>query len=567
MGKSLTAYHAGKVLVLESVIENLPIGIALFEMSGKPLLYNKKFREIHGLSADTMGQAEDFSNMAEKGLLDEMKEQPEDFLNRLMTSLAAGRDFVDELEIGDRVIAIHDVALDENHILATHQDVTSRVTAERRVAHLAHHDALTDLPNRASFARELANTVSQAEATRSRFAVLSVDLDRFKDINDIFGHGIGDSLLCEVGQRLKQAAEKSFLARLGGDEFTLISHETAQPEGAAALAERLFSAVAGEVIIEGRVVMANLSIGVAVYPDDGREVATLLNNADAALYRAKADGRGVIRFYEPEMDHRIHDQRRLQQDMRVALSRNEFSLCYQPQATIDGEITGFEALVRWCHAKRGLIMPTEFIPLAEQTGQIIEIGEWILREACREAASWDRPLQIAVNLSPVQFRHGDLALLVHQILLDTGLPPSRLELEITESVLIDDFSRAIGILRRLKAMGVKIAMDDFGTGYSSLSYLQAFPFDKLKIDRSFVSDLENNHQAQEIVRAVIGLGRGLSLPIVAEGVETAHQLAFLAEEHCFGVQGYFVGRPEEILDYAAVTGAKPRPAAKKHAGG
>ena len=566
MAKPSTTAGSNRFEILESVIENLPIGIALFEMSGKTLLYNKKFRELHSLT-DAMAEAERFDTMVDEGLMDAVREDPREFLNRVLSSLAAGRDFVDEVEIGDSVIAIHAVPLDKDHMLAVHQDVTSRVTAERRVAHLAHHDALTDLPNRASFAAELASTVSQAEATRSRFAVLSLDLDRFKDINDIFGHGIGDGLLCEVAHRLKQAADKSFLARLGGDEFTLICHETAQPEGAAALAERLFAAVAGEVIIEGRVVMANLSIGVAVYPDDGREVATLLNNADAALYRAKADGRGVIRFYEPEMDHKIRDQRLLQQDMRVALSRNEFSLCYQPQATVDGEITGFEALVRWDHAERGVIMPTDFISLAEQTGLIIEIGEWILREACREAASWNRPLSIAVNLSPVQFRHGDLALLVHQILLDTGLPPSRLELEITEGVLIDDFSRAIGILRRLKAMGVRIAMDDFGTGYSSLSYLQAFPFDKLKIDRSFVSNLENNHQAQEIVRAVIGLGRGLSLPIVAEGVETAHQLAFLTNEHCFGVQGYFVGKPEQIIDYAAVTGAKPRPVAKKRGRG
>jgi diguanylate cyclase (GGDEF)-like protein len=564
MPKPSPAAGASRLEIFESVIEHLPIGIALFEMSGKTLLYNKKFRELHSLT-DAMAEAERFDTMVDEGLMDALKEEPHEFLNRVLSSLNAGRDFVDEVEIGNSIIAIHAVPLDRDHMLAVHQDVTSRVTAERRVAHLAHHDVLTDLPNRASFAAELATTVSQAEATHGRFAVLSLDLDRFKDINDIFGHGVGDGLLCEVARRLKQAADKSFLARLGGDEFTLICHEAAQPEGAAALAERLFAAVADEMVIDGRVVMANLSIGVAVYPDDGREVATLLNNADAALYRAKADGRGLVRFYEPEMDHKIRDQRLLQQDMRLALGRGEFSLCYQPQATVDGDVTGFEALVRWHHRERGLMMPSDFIPLAEQTGLIIEIGEWILREACREAASWDKPLQIAVNLSPVQFRHGDLALLVHQILIDSGLPPSRLELEITESVLIDDFTRAIGILRRLKAMGVHIAMDDFGTGYSSLSYLQAFPFDKLKIDRSFVSKLESSHQAQEIVRAVIGLGRGLSLPIVAEGVETADQLAFLADEHCFGVQGYFVGKPEEIAGYSAVTGGVPPRVAGKRA--
>jgi EAL domain-containing protein (putative c-di-GMP-specific phosphodiesterase class I) len=279
-----------------------------------------------------------------------------------------------------------------------------------------------------------------------------------------------------------------------------------------------------------------------------------LANADAALYRAKQEGRGTIRFFESDMDKRLRERRALQHDLRSAVENGELTLHYQPQALIGGEIVGFEALLRWHHPSRGNVPPNVFIPLAEESGLIITIGEWVLREACREAASWPRPLHIAVNLSPIQFRHGDLAGLVHSILLDTGLSPGRLELEITEGVLIGDFSRAVSILRRLKTVGVRIAMDDFGAGYSSLSYLQSFPFDTIKIDRAFISNVDCNPQSAAIVRAVIGLARGLSVPVVAEGVETRDQLAFLAREACDEVQGYLVGRPAPIETYAEIVG-------------
>ena len=284
------------------------------------------------------------------------------------------------------------------------------------------------------------------------------------------------------------------------------------------------------------------------------DAKALVCNADAALYRAKAEGRGTIRFFEASMDERLRQRRALQHDLRSALERRELSLHYQPQARIDGETTGFEALLRWHHRSRGSVPPSTFIPLAEESGVIIPISEWVLREACREAASWAKPLQIAVNLSPVQFQHGDLPSLVHSILLETGLAPQRLELEITESVLINDLNRAVAMLRRLKMLGVHIAMDDFGTGYSSLSYLQAFPFDKIKIDRSFISNLERNPQSVTIVRAVIGLARGLKVPVVAEGVETTDQRAFLADEACDALQGYLIGRPRPIDDYAELLG-------------
>ena len=270
----------------------------------------------------------------------------------------------------------------------------------------------------------------------------------------------------------------------------------------------------------------------------------------------KSEARGSIRFFEPDMDKQLREKRALQHDLRSAIANNELELYYQPQAHIDGEITGFEALVRWHHPRQGMVPPSTFIPLAEESGIIIALGEWVLRTACREAASWPRPLQIAINLSPVQFQHGDLAKLVHSILLETGLSPGRLELEITEGVLIGDFSRALSILRRLKNLGVRIAMDDFGTGYSSLSYLQSFPFDKIKIDQSFIANLTNNPQSAAIIRAVIGLGHGLELPVVAEGVETQEQLVFLAKSSCSGIQGYFIGRPQPIAHYAEVVGRR-----------
>ena len=302
---------------------------------------------------------------------------------------------------------------------------------------------------------------------------------------------------------------------------------------------------------------AGLTVGIALYPNDGADAATLVANADAALYRAKSEARGSIRFFELSMDKQLRDKRVLQQDLRSAILNDELMLNYQPQAHIDGDITGFEALACWHHPRHGLVPPATFIPLAEENGMIVALGEWIMRAACREAASWPRPLNIAVNLSPVQFQHGDLPNLVHQVLLETGLSPARLELEITEGVLIGDFNRAVAILRRLKNLGVRIAMDDFGTGYSSLSYLQSFPFDKIKIDQSFIANLNNSQQAATIIRAVIALGRGLDVPVAAEGVETAEQLKFLVSEHCSEIQGYFVGRPKPIMDYAELVGRKP----------
>jgi diguanylate cyclase (GGDEF)-like protein/PAS domain S-box-containing protein len=440
------------------------------------------------------------------------------------------------------------------YLLVMTEDVTEKLKAEAQIKHLAHHDPLTNLPNRASFNAHLAEAIDRAAATGGSFAALCIDLDRFKEINDVFGHSVGDGLLCQVSARMREIAGNALIARLGGDEFTIILQGSDQPESAAIFADRLLEAMSPEFEIEGQRLRAGLSIGIAVYPGDGIAAAALLSNADAALYRAKEDGRGTIRFFEAEMDKRLRERHAIQQDLQSAIARGELELHYQPQAAIGGGIIGFEALLRWHHPSRGLIPPMTFIPIAEESGLIVQIGEWVLREACREAATWPIQLRVAVNLSPVQFRHGDLPTLVHTILLETGLAADRLEFEITEGVLIADFTRAVSVLRRLKALGVRIAMDDFGTGYSSLSYLQSFPFDKIKIDQSFISDLEHNRQSAAIVRAVVSLAHGLGLPVIAEGVESSAQLEFLTRETVDEIQGYLLGRPYPIEHYAEAIG-------------
>jgi diguanylate cyclase (GGDEF)-like protein len=426
------------------------------------------------------------------------------------------------------------------------------------MAHMAYHDGLTDLPNRAAFLQALMQMIEACEGTGEEFAVLCLDLDGLKEVNDVFGHALGDKLLIEAARRLQDAARGGVVARLSGDEFGLII-DGKQPDAGMALARKLGDALAQEFQIDGRSVRAGVTTGISVFPHDGTDGASLLANAGAALFRAKQKSRGTIGLYQPEMDQQIRDRRVLHQDLSKAIKNGELSLAFQPQSiagktVADSEVIGFEALARWQHPVRGQVSPAEFIPIAEESTLIVEMGEWILREACREAASWPKPLQVAVNLSPAQFAHGDVVGLVHSILLETGLAPGRLELEITEGVLIEDFDRGLALLRRLKALGVRISMDDFGSGYSSLSYLQAFPFDKIKIDRAFVVNLGRNPQSAAIIRAVIGLGHGLEMSIIAEGVETIEQLGFLANEGCDGVQGYLIGKPLPIGQYAGLVG-------------
>jgi diguanylate cyclase (GGDEF)-like protein/PAS domain S-box-containing protein len=545
---------------LELVVDNIPVSLIVERVSdGRYLLANRSAETIlnrrredaTGLTAADIFNpkeakliiARDEAAIKKRGLLTE--EHPISTKDGLRLFLTR------------RMTVLNDTG-EPQYLIKTHEDVTDRRQTESRMAHMAYHDGLTDLPNRAAFLQALAQMIEACEGTDEEFAVLSVDLDGLKEINDVFGHATGDKLLIEVSRRIQNSARGGVVARLSGDEFGLII-DGKQPAAGKALAEQLAEALANEFPIDGKSVRIGVTTGISVFPHNGSDAASLLANAGAALFRAKAKSRGSIGIYEPEMDQQIRDRRVLHQDLSLAIKNGELSLYYQPQAmsrhtVASSEVIGFEALARWLHPVRGFVPPGDFIPLAEESGLIVEMGEWILREACREAASWPMPLQIAVNLSPAQFMHGDLVGLVHSILLETGLAPDRLELEITEGVLIEDFDRGLALLRRLKALGVRISMDDFGSGYSSLSYLQAFPFDKIKIDRAFVINLGRNPQSAAIVRAVIGLGHGLEMSIVAEGVETQEQLGFLADEGCDAVQGYFIGKPLPIGQYAAMVG-------------
>lgn len=435
------------------------------------------------------------------------------------------------------------------------RDVQARKKAEQHIRFMAHHDALTGVPNRASFNKKLDHEITAAAPSGELLAILCIDLDRFKEVNDLFGHIAGDALLQNAATRITGLLDDNqMLARLGGDEFAVIAPGLSNPAVAGRIAENILEALRSAGEDSGQGAHISCSIGIAICPNDATDRQALLTNADTALYRAKMEGRGTYRFFEATMGAQVRDRRLMEHELRHAIAHQELSLVYQPQTNIkSGYIVGFEALLRWCHPARGHVPPATFIPIAEECGMIMQIGEWVLRAACREAASWPQPLTVAINVSAVQLHNADFAHLVHDVLFQTGLSPQRLEIEVTETALIRDLVRALSTLRQLKALGVRIAMDDFGTGYSSLSNLRAFPFDKIKIDGSFIKSVNSSEQAATIVRAVLGLGRGLGLPVLAEGVETSDELTFLADELCDEAQGYFLGYPSRIGNFRHLT--------------
>jgi diguanylate cyclase (GGDEF)-like protein/PAS domain S-box-containing protein len=445
---------------------------------------------------------------------------------------------------------------DEGHYLGylgTGSDISERKIAERRITLLAHHDSLTGLLNRTRFTEQLSINVARLDRYGTPFTVMFLDLDQFKGVNDSKGHMAGDWLLVEVAARMQTLlGEIDIAARFGGDEFAILLPDAGDREAVGQLAARLVSAMREPFIIEGDMFLIGASIGIAMAPSDGIRPDHLLRNADLALYRAKADGRSTHRFFESQMDSEQRERRLIETDLRGAIARNELVLHYQPLVSAtDGLPTGFEALVRWNHPERGLVPPSEFIAIAEQSDLIVEIGDWTINQACLAAAAWPEHLTVAVNLSARHFRRSDIGRVVQRALHFSGLAPKRLEIEITEGLLIENPDEVIEKLGEIRTLGVTIAMDDFGTGYSSLSYLLKFPFDKIKIDRSFVEASTNDPIARDILRAIASMAKTLKLRITAEGVETAEQVAFLSEIACHQLQGFYFARPLTPLDLPA----------------
>ena len=551
---------------LNLVVENIPVTTVV-----------KDARDLRYVFINEAGER--YYGMRRKDILGKtaselLPEASAEMINRLDRQLlATGRGAVsDEHQIrmpnGEIRIAkstrmpIPDGAGKTQYVLSVIEDVTERKRAEERIAHLAHHDALTGLPNRLLFRTQLETTLKQLRPDEC-LALLYLDIDHFKSINDTLGHPVGDSLLNAVSERLRDCVPANdAIARLGGDEFAIVHTAIRNPEDCIPLLNKISEAIRAPYNLDGHQVLADLSIGIAIAPGDGLEPDELLKNADLALYGAKAEGRGTYRFFEVEMDARMKERRTLELDLRRAVADGEFELYYQPVIGLDtGAIVGCEALIRWHHPERGIISPADFIPVAEETGLIVPIGEWVLRQACTDAAGWPEHLKVAVNLSPAQFRSRSLVQMVFNAFASAGLRPERLELEITETVLMQRNETTLEMLRQLRKFGVRIAIDDFGTGFSSLSYLRSFPISKLKIDRSFIKDLPDDKDALAIVRAVVGLANSMGIVSTAEGVETHRQIEVLRSIGCPEMQGYIFSRP---LPLREVVRLFPRAASPKN---
>jgi diguanylate cyclase (GGDEF)-like protein/PAS domain S-box-containing protein len=523
-------------LLLDAALTNMSQGLCMFDAGGGIILFNDRYAQLTRMSA---------ASLEGRTLLDVVRTRnlpasPEAFVAEVVEAMRQGNTNTRVIETADgRMLRVIERPRPEGGWVLTLEDITEWQKAQAQIAHMARHDALTNLPNRTYFREKLEDALSRV-GRGTQVAVFCLDLDRFKEVNDTLGHPVGDELLREVARRLRECIrDDDTAARLGGDEFAIVQvgRELKLAE-TSALATRLIETISAPFTIHGHQVLIGATLGISVAPDDGADPDQLLKNADLALYRAKGDGRGNYRFFEAGMDARALARRTLELELRTALSRGEFELQYQPLLDIKtSNINCCEALLRWNHPQRGMVLPQEFIWLAEETGLIIPIGDWVLRRACTEAARWPEGVRIAVNVSPAQFKNRNLVPTVEEALASAGLPADRLEIEITETVLLLE-GDALATLHTLRGLGIHIAMDDFGTGCSSLSYLRSFPFDKIKIDRSFVSELAAGGESMAIVRAVTALGRSLGISTTAEGVETAEQLSLLRSEGCNEVQGF-----------------------------
>ncbi len=532
---------------LDFAVNNMTQGLLVFDAKERIVVRNQRYLEMFNLSPKTVKPGMSFRElMAYRKRLGSFAGDVDEYctaytnankLGEVRRSLAVATD--------GRSIQIVNQPLADGGWVATLEDITEQKRAEEKIAYLAHYDALTDLPNRVLFREKLEGMLKQL-GEGAMLAVLYLDLDQFKDINDTLGHPAGDELFNVVAGRLRAVIRTGdVVARLGGDEFAVIQGNVTQTSDVVELAERIREAIRKPMMIDGHELAVDTSIGIALAPRDGAEPDKLLKHADLALYGVKADGRGAYRFFEAAMDERANARRTLETDLRQAIEHGQLELNYQPLVTIqDASISGFEALLRWKHPSRGAISPAEFVPVAEDSGLIHRIGEWVLRAACAEAVKWPSDTRLSVNVSPVQFRNQGLALIVASALAESGLAAHRLELEITEAVVMRDDAVALATIEQLQQLGVRIALDDFGTGYSSLSYLQRFPFDKIKIDRCFIEDIATPGGSLSIVQAIVALARARNMTTTAEGVETPAQLDMLRACGCTELQGFLVCPPQ-----------------------
>ncbi len=553
VGKEQEAKLGVRHLQFDTAINNMSQGLCFFDAAQRLIVCNDRYVEMYSLPRDRVGPGTPLTEIVdmrfEAGSFPAMSR--DEYLH-WRTKVAVSHEPTDsivELKNG-RTFKIRHRPMPDGGWVATHEDITEQRQSEVKIEYMAHHDALTDLANRVLLNERLEQALGRRIHREEMVAIHHLDLDQFKAVNDTFGHPVGDKLLKIVADRLRGLVRESdTIARMGGDEFVIVQAPITDPAEATALAERIIELMGEPFDIDGHQAVIGASVGIAVGPGDGLRPDRLLRNADLALYRAKGDGRGTFRFFEPAMDLQMQTRRVMEQDMRRALPAGEFELYYQPVLNLSSnEISGFEALIRWNHPKQGLVNPATFIPLAEEIGFIVPIGEWVIRQACATAAQWPEHLHVAINISAVQFRSPGLMQVIIGALAASGLNPARLEIEITETVLLHNRDTTLAILHQLRALGVRIAMDDFGTGYSSLTYLQCFPFDKIKIDRSFVKDITESTGSLNIVRAIAALATGMGMTATAEGVETQEQRDKIAAEGCTEMQGFLFSRPLPILE-------------------